>query len=423
MCPDTPEPALSVCAGQPAGGDRRPLPWHREAVLPGRMAAANGSKRRAAFSAVLLFSLCVTEANAGTPTISFNDIAIDAGGPGDGINQLSLIQDSSNPNNQIAGTTNAGSTTPMAIQGPWKAVSVTQSGSSAGGSNVLAGSLAADAGSSNATLNASYSTTGSGDNVHALNVGSRTNGAPVDPSISVSVANTGASPNDITDILDSGSSGSAGTMTYTLGVNGTGNTITNNIQSSQSLGLTLNVAGSQNAVTNMASGGSSTTINQTLGSSNNSVNTQLSGSGSQSATLSVTGNSAVNYALNSSGSNQSSNVTLTDVIGNTGNASAPADVVVYQTNGASGGSVSLSYNGNGYTAGNLSTSGLTLPSNYSATTGSTGPAIYIYQYGTSGTVTSTFANTSSPGATASGPAITVTGVAASNGYTVKVLAP
>ena len=357
---------------------------------------------------MVLLALLILPTGAGAQTITHNDIAIDISGPGNGVAMLDLEQDSANPYNQIAATTTPGSTSKMPFTGNWSSISVSQTSSASKGANILAGAVNAYSGSTYASLDATYQTNGSGNNTHTLNIGTIAAGVPADPGISLSVTNTGSSNNVITDTLNSGVTGVPGTLMYGLDMSGTGITLTNTLAASSVLVVTETISGDNNTITNHASNGSTVGLTETVLSDNNTINAMLCGTGTQSAQLTVGVGSMVNYALKSAGANQTSNVSLSGVTGNTISGTtenaAPTDVVVYQTANATGGRVSLTFNGEGYTAGNISGLGgssTPLPSNYTPTTGSTGPAIYVYQ------------NTTT--------AITVNAHATAPGYTLSVV--
>ena len=334
-------------------------------------------------------------------TLRFNDIVINASGPGNGITALEIVQDSQHPYSQIAADTAAGSTAQLPVTGKWNRISVTQGSNAAKGANILAGSMAADAGSTTGAVVAGYATAGAGDNVHTLVIGAGSHGAPVNPTVSVAVSNTGGAANTITDALDSGDALAGGSLSYALSVTGTGNAIATTVQAGEAVSVGMLVSGEGNAVVTTATGGISASIDHRIYSSGNTVMTKMAGGGAQASAVTIGAGSRVNYAQESLGANQAVTVSLTDVMGNTGNAAAPADVVVYQTALATGGAVSLTYSGTGYTAGNLVSPGV-LPSNYTPTAGSSGPAIYVYQ------------NSSTP--------ITVN-AAGTAGYTLRVTTP
>jgi len=354
--------------------------------------------RNRILSAALLAALAAPGALR-AQTLRFNDIAINASGPGNGITTLEITQDAQHPYNQVTADTTPGSTAQLPVAGKWNKISITQGSTAAKGANILAGSVATDTGSTAAALTAHYTTTGAGDNTHTLTLGAGSHGAPANPSMTVAVTNTGSLPNSITDRFDSGDATAAGSLTYGMTVAGTGNTIGNTIQASAAVSFAMQVSGDSNKITTSASGGTSTSIDHQIYSSGNILTTSLAGSGTQSSTVMIGTGSKVNYAQESLGANQSVSIALTDVVAAAG---TPADVAVLQTPYATGGTVSVTYAGTGYTAGTLTNPG-PLPSNYVSSNGGAGPSIYVYQ------------NSSTP--------ITINAAAAEAGYKLKVTAP
>ena len=147
----------------------------------------------------------------------------------DYVNSLAITQDSAHASNTISGN-GANPGTPLNVNGPWNSITVNQYG----GGNVLSGGgLKTDAGSTTASVTATYGSSAGGGtrgfNTHSLTIGA-TN-APVDPSVTISVANTAGSPgsgnkNAITDVIDVSG---GGTLTYGLTVTGDSNTIANTV--------------------------------------------------------------------------------------------------------------------------------------------------------------------------------------------------
>ena len=310
---------------------------------------------------------------AASPTISFNDIAINASGSGS-VTSLAIVQDAANSNNQVASSATAGSATAATVTGPWNSISITQTGNGAGGSNIMVPTIKSKTGSSTASLSATYVTKDAGDNTHALTIGD--SAAPLNPNVTIAVTNSGAGNNAITDSINNG-----GNLTYGLTVNGTGNTISNTVAASGNVTMAITAYGSTNSIVNNASGGSSAAISESFGdsavtghtSSGNKVNVELTGTGSQSATLVVGAGSQVNYGLNSAGDSQMSNVTLNNVAALTG-----VDVAVVQGSGAASAQATLVYDGAGLTSGTTGVAQGGLPANVKLVVAAS-PAISIAQ--------------------------------------------
>nr|WP_294545506.1 hypothetical protein [uncultured Rhodopila sp.] len=314
---------------------------------------------------------------------SFNDINIDATGTAGNtgsVTSLAILQDTTGTtaatgtgttvNNLVSGETTAGhadKTQALAVRGAWKSISITQNGAN----NSFSGSLKTAAGSTNATLAATYT---GGGNVHSLNVGAAA--APLDPTITVSV--NGAS-NKITDTLDTGSTADStytgGALTYALAITGASNILVNSLATKTGITLNETINGSSNTVTNATTSGSAVTtatINQTINGSNGTYVTDYTAGagGTQTSTLNVDATSVANYLASSDGLNQTTNVTLNGFHATGGTM---ADVVILQTSNAGGASATVTYNGNGNNAGQLGLIGGTGPA------AAYNPAVYVLQ--------------------------------------------
>ncbi len=354
-----------------------------------------------------------------------NFINIDAGSSGS-VASLAITQDADAPSNTISAT--AGLSAPFAASGAWNSIAISQGGAD----NKLSGTIRTSATQPAAnSFSASYS---GGANTHSVSIGSVA--APSSVAQSVSVANTGKAVNTISEVLDS-----AGALVNGLTVHGTGNTVTNLIAAAA--GITLNQTlgdgsgngtasgnalvnattglsgaydatvrvsgdgvsgGMNNAVANNADGNGARNFNVTLsGSSNTSVFSLLNGGNSttqQSATLAADSATQAQYAVSSQAGGASSvYTTLAGVIGG---------VYVQQGADMSGGSVTLTVNGNGYALGTLgalpagmSTAGL--PPNFFGA-GGANPGVAVLQ--------STAAGSSNP--------LTATVSAFAPGYTASI---
>jgi fibronectin-binding autotransporter adhesin len=212
----------------------------------------------------------------------------------DFVNSLSITQDtaSANASNNISGN---GSTSALHVNGPWDSITVNQYG----GNNVLKGNgLKTNTSSTTASITATYglqtgsSTTGTqGFNTHSLTIGA-TN-APVNPSVTISVANTAATPasgnaNTITDAINVGG---GGTLTYGLTVTGDTNTIANTVSGGGNTTLTEGItASSANTVTNsLTAGGAVSYILAISGGNGNTVSNTVNTSGAVSMNQTLTG--------------------------------------------------------------------------------------------------------------------------------------
>ena len=126
-----------------------------------------------------------------------------------------------------------------------------------------------------------------------------------------------------------------------------------------------------------------------MASSNNTVNTSVTGGGAQTASLSTSGSSYVDYGLTSAANGSYANVSLNSVTGISG---TPAVVRVEQTVNAPGATAMLTVNGGGNTMGVLGS----VPGTYSAS----GAGVAVYQ-------------------NSSGAYLNASVTAAGNGYTAK----
>ena len=133
----------------------------------------------------------------GSPAFAtgYNDLFIDAQTAGS-VAVLSVTQDHTGGNNLVNSTGSSSSTTKFPVKGAWNAITINQTGS---GNKLYGGIKTASAnGTTNAVLNANYTSTGAGGaNKHSLNVG--VTAAPLDPTINIYVSNVGTGTNTITD--------------------------------------------------------------------------------------------------------------------------------------------------------------------------------------------------------------------------------
>jgi hypothetical protein len=232
-----------------------------------------------------------------------NYIDLDSPGGSDNINSLAITQDAAHPTNTIsANGSNPGTT--FDVKGGWNSVAINQYG----GNNVLSGGIAATTGSTTSAVSATYgASTGGGTegfNTHSLTIGG-TN-APVNPSVTILVANTNATPgsgnkNVITDVIDVSG---GGTLTYGLTVTGDTNTLANTVSAAGNTTLTEGVtASSLNTLSNtLTSGGG--TLNYTLA---------ISGGNSNRVTNNVNATGAISMSQTLTGASN----TVTDAIGGT----------------------------------------------------------------------------------------------------------
>jgi len=307
-----------------------------------------------------------------------NEIRIDATAAGS-VQALSVTQDHANLANQVGGLT--GGTSALQVKGTWKTVSIDQ----LGGTNVFNGSLKATGLSANATLSASYA---GGKNTHSLEIGTTT--APANPTVSIAVTNNGGGTNTITDTLD----GNA--LTYTLGITGTGNSLTNAVAASGAVilnqggggyGITgnnntvgnsvagvtsfthnLTLAGNGNTIANTAINGGAKTITQDITGDGNTISMTLDAAGSQSSALTIDSGSKVNYTLLASAVGGAQTINLSNVIGA---SSAPAVINITQTAAAAGATANLTVAGGTYTMG------ATLPGGAGVNVYQNSPAAYL----------------------------------------------
>jgi hypothetical protein len=298
----------------------------------------------------------------------------------DYINQLAITQDtaSANASNNISGN---GSTGTLHVNGPWDSVTVNQYG----GNNVLKGGLKTDAGSTTASVTATYglqtgsSTTGTqGFNTHSLTIGATS--APLNPHVTISVANTAGTPADgnknaITDVLDVSGGGN---LTYGLTVTGDSNTIANTVSGGGNTALSETVTASRaNTVTNSLTAGG--TLGYTLaisGGNSNSITNTVSTSGATSMSQTLTGgNNSVTDAVGGSGPVASYTEALavtgsTNTIANTVNGGG--DKTVNVTLGSSGNTVTIGMSGTGVQSSTL-TANSGSKVNYTLAAGTTTP--------------------------------------------------
>jgi hypothetical protein len=241
---------------------------------------------------------------------SLNTIAIDATGNGSNsaVQSLSINQDDTAASNTVSGNGRSGtSATQMPVRGTWNSIAINQTG----GKNTLQGAIKTSSGTgSTASLAASYLTTGTGANTHTLNIGGTT--APANPSVTVYMKNNGAGANAVTDTLD------GATLTYNLGLQGTGNSVTNNIAAGVG-GITLTQGGSAYGVaSNYGVNGNNNAIDNELASAGGNVTGSLMVSGGgNSITNTVTTTGGV-VSLTQGGSGYGitgGNNTVTNTIG------------------------------------------------------------------------------------------------------------
>jgi hypothetical protein len=235
---------------------------------------------------------------APTSVLAGNYINLDATAANTGITTLSITQDAAHPSNSITGNGSQG--TSFLVRGPWNNVTVNQYG----GGDGLSGSIKSATGSTTASLNATYGASAGGGtqgfNTHALTVGA-TN-APSNPHITVSVANTNATPgsgnkNAITDVIDV----NGGSLTYGLTVTGDSNTLGNTVSAGGSTTLSETVtASNSNTLSNTLTGGG--TVGYTLAASGGDANA-ISNSVTATGAISVsqTLNGGANSITNSIG--------------------------------------------------------------------------------------------------------------------------
>jgi hypothetical protein len=194
---------------------------------------------------------------------SLNTIAIDATGNGgnSAVQSLSIIQDDITSTNTVSGNgSSSSSATQLPVRGTWNSISISQ----AGGNNTLKGAIKTSTSlSSTASLNANYVTTSTGANTHSLTIGGTA--APANPSVTIFVKNNGSAANTVTDTLDGAS------LSYDLGLQGTGNTVTNNVSAGVG-GITLTQGGSTYGISsNYGIAGDGNTVSNALSSAGGTV--------------------------------------------------------------------------------------------------------------------------------------------------------
>lgn len=284
-----------------------------------------------------------------------NYIDIGIGGTTTGtVKTLAITQDDTNFTNAVAASgTAAAPVGQFAVNGPWRTITIGQTSGAAAG-NILSGSITSGSGTANDFI-ANYTThgTAAGNNVHSLALNAGTTAVA-----SIAVTNTGATANTITDKLTA-----TGAVSYTLNLDGTGNSVTNTIGqgtdlAATSIGLTVGATGDNNTITNTSTGSGAKVINVALLSSGNTVSNSLTGDGAQSSILTGDAATKVNYTMASTGAGTDATVTLKGVAGADG--ATPAVVNVSQS--GAGDSANLTVNGyqNGtggsvYTMGTLGT--------------------------------------------------------------------
>jgi hypothetical protein len=177
------------------------------------------------------------------------------------------------------------------------------------------------------------------------------------------------------------------------GITGSSNSITNTIGASvavTSFSQTLAVNGSGNTIVNTVDSAGGKTVDLLMASSSSdNITTTVGGGGLQTASLSTSGSSYLNYSLTSAANNSYASVGLTGV---SGVSATPAVVTVEQTAAASNATAILNVTATGLTMGTLGS----VPGAYNAA----GAGVAVYQ--------------NSPGAY-----LNATVTAASNGYTAK----
>jgi len=301
----------------------------------------------------------------GTSAAASNFIDVSGTTAGTGVNSLSITQDTSLTSNTISGNGLSSGATTLPIAGPWTSISLLQYG----GNDVFSGSVKAATGSTTSALSATLGVapgSGTGNGTEGYNSESLTIGAtsaPVNPQITVSLANTAGTPgagnkNSSTDIFNVSNSG---TLNYTLAVTGNSNTLANtdsaagnatvtetlstassnnvnNILTTQSattgtvLYYQLQITGAtSNTVSNNVTANYSIAIGQTLTGGSNSITdrvgqTTVPGSYSETTQISGSGNTLNNTVNNGSSETLqayigSSNNSITNVMDGTGSLS------------------------------------------------------------------------------------------------------
>ena len=227
-----------------------------------------------------------------------NSIKIDIGGSTTGkVTSLAIGQDDTAASNQVSGNGVSGASgTNFTVDGNWNAITVNQTG----GKNVLKGGIkSSNAGATTASLNANYAATGVAGNTHSLSIGGTT--APSNPTVKIYVSNNGATANTVTDTLD----GTA--LTYSLGLAGTGNAVTNAVGATGAVTLTegdgtanygvhggYGISGDGNTVVNTIASGGAVNANLRIAGNNNNVTNAITASGdvtlNQGNLAGITGN-------------------------------------------------------------------------------------------------------------------------------------
>lgn len=267
----------------------------------------------------------------------------------DYINSLSINQDTANASNTISGD-GANPGTSLHVNGPWNSITVNQYG----GNNVLKGGLKTGATSTNASITATYGSSGGGGtqgyNTHSLTIGG-TN-APVDPNVTITVANTATTPasankNTITDVIDVGGSG---TLNYTLSVTGDTNNIGNTVSAGGNTTLSETITASRaNTVTNSLTAGG--TLGYTLaisGGNSNTVANTVSASGAVSMNQTLTGGSNSVTDTIGTGTNGIQVASYTESLSATGSTNTIANTV----EGGTAKTVTITLGGSGNTVTN-----------------------------------------------------------------------
>ena len=287
-----------------------------------------------------------------------NTIFIDATSNSGSVSSIAITQDAGGSGNVVAG--NSGGTEALPIAGAVGNVSISQTGTG----NVLSGSVKVAPSSGVAgDITASYTSASNATNIHSLTIGSTTGPATIEGaslsgntvaaaggplSITMAATTAGSTANNtVTDTLDT-----AGTLAYTLNVNGHGNSVTNTL-SGANVTLYVGIAGSGNTVSNTGTGtGGDKNVAVSLASSNNTVTNALgASSGDQTATLVADSLSKINYSLDQTAAASAAttaNVALNGVTGASGVNSGQAEIAVTQGDGAS---ANLTLYGAGYAFG------------------------------------------------------------------------
>jgi len=185
----------------------------------------------------------------------------------------------------------------------------------------------------------------------------------------LSEAITASTGNNVASTLSAGS-----TLSYTLQiVAGNSNTVSNTVSASG--GITINqdligggnsltetvgqsvpvgsytdsatLFGANNTVADRVDGAGAKSVTVSLGGSGNTVSNTISGAGASASSLTVTGNSMVNYTLNATGGG----TTATVMLGNLTGPGGATQGTVSMTQSGSGDSLNVTINGGGYSLG------------------------------------------------------------------------